>query len=829
MSSSLNAADELKRVETLKSYAILDTLPEQDYEDITQLAAEICQTPIALISLVDEHRQWFKSNRGLDVRETPREQSFCAHAIHQPSETLIVEDARTDHRFAENPLVVSDPHIVFYAGAPLVDENGMVLGSLCVIDRQTKTLLPTQISALKTLSKQVMRLLELRKKTLDLEESERRLKEENAALLTSQKRFETVLRHAPIGLGLLSGEDYVFELVNDRIAEMGGHTALEIQGQSCLKTLPELTRQGLKEILDTVIQTKQRFATPDLSVQLLKDGKPETAHYYVSFEPVCEADGKVSIVNFCMNITEQLRSQRALEASESRFRALLEQSPIALGLYTGREMKIEIANELMIQFWGKGKAVQGKRIEELLPELKNQAFLQLLDQVYTTGKAYSAKGMRADLVIYGELKTFYFDFTYQPIRDLNGEVYAILNVAIDVTEEVILRQNYEQTRQALQNAIDLSQLGIWKVDIATQTSDFSQRITDWVGSPDPLTLSDTIAAIVPEDLPAFEAAYSRAFDVSLGGGLEVEYRLKNKHSGQVYILHSKGQMQFDEKGNAVSLFGFSQDVTQIRSAQLALENLVQERTLELTQSNHELKRSNDNLQQFAYVASHDLQEPLRKIQTFSSLLSDRTEGQLNSDTQHLIDRINVAAQNMSRLINDLLNYSRVTTRQQEFYSVPLNTVMASVLDSLSLAIQEKNAQIRLDDLPTVKGDENQLYQLFLNLLSNALKFSPEGEQVTIAVNHRLVERSMLPSTYKIMSPASIFHEITVVDQGIGFDEKYADRIFLVFQRLHTKDTFPGTGIGLAICQQVIENHGGYITASSKVNQGSTFTVYLPEA
>ncbi|MFD2569343.1 GAF domain-containing protein [Spirosoma soli] len=174
--------EEDKRVEALKSYDILDSLPEQDYDDITKLASEICQTSISLISLIDDSRQWFKSNHGLNVRETPREYAFCSHAIINPYETLIVTDSRTDERFAGNPLVLGDPYVTFYAGVPLVDSEGYALGSLCVIDQEVKELTSGQLSALKILAKQVVNLLELRKSNKALTTITRILEQRNTEL-----------------------------------------------------------------------------------------------------------------------------------------------------------------------------------------------------------------------------------------------------------------------------------------------------------------------------------------------------------------------------------------------------------------------------------------------------------------------------------------------------------------------------------------------------------------------------------------------------------------------------------------------------------------------
>ena len=175
-------SDEAERVAALTNYEILDSLPEQEYDDLTKLASEICQTPISLISLLDDKRQWFKSNRGLSVRETPIEYAFCSHAILDPDKILVVTDSRNDERFCKNPLVIGDPHVIFYAGVPLVDSNGIALGSLCVIDNEPKQLSESQLSALNILGKQVVNLLELRKTNRDLTDAKNLLEERNAKL-----------------------------------------------------------------------------------------------------------------------------------------------------------------------------------------------------------------------------------------------------------------------------------------------------------------------------------------------------------------------------------------------------------------------------------------------------------------------------------------------------------------------------------------------------------------------------------------------------------------------------------------------------------------------
>ncbi|MFD2937341.1 PAS domain-containing sensor histidine kinase [Spirosoma flavum] len=247
---------------------------------------------------------------------------------------------------------------------------------------------------------------------------------------------------------------------------------------------------------------------------------------------------------------------------------------------------------------------------------------------------------------------------------------------------------------------------------------------------------------------------------------------------------------------------------------------------ELTESNELLKRSNENLQQFAYIASHDLQEPLRKIQSFSNLLKSQYALQLGEGVTYL-DRTELAASRMSTLIRDLLSFSRISIQRDTSIVVSLTDVVQTAINDLDLVIQDTRAMVEIGTLPMVLGDPSQLRQLFENLLSNALKFRQPDLPVQIRVTAHQVATSDLPASVKPGRGAEAYYRIDVSDNGIGFDQKYLDRIFQVFQRLHNKSQYAGTGIGLAICEKVALNHGGAITASSQPGKGATFNVYLP--
>jgi light-regulated signal transduction histidine kinase (bacteriophytochrome) len=232
---------------------------------------------------------------------------------------------------------------------------------------------------------------------------------------------------------------------------------------------------------------------------------------------------------------------------------------------------------------------------------------------------------------------------------------------------------------------------------------------------------------------------------------------------------------------------------------------------ELEERTAALAHSNADLEQFAYVASHDLQEPLRVVGSYVQLLARRYEGQLDDRADRYINRSVAAVERMRTLINDLLAYSRVGTRGRVMVPTETANVLNHVLEGLAVTIRETAAEITWDPLPTVRADATQLGQLLQNLLGNALKYRGERPpRIHVAVE-RQGQR----------------WQFAVRDNGIGIDPEYAERIFLVFQRLHTRDEYPGTGIGLAICQKIVERHGGQLLVDSQVGQGATFSFTLP--
>jgi light-regulated signal transduction histidine kinase (bacteriophytochrome) len=248
---------------------------------------------------------------------------------------------------------------------------------------------------------------------------------------------------------------------------------------------------------------------------------------------------------------------------------------------------------------------------------------------------------------------------------------------------------------------------------------------------------------------------------------------------------------------------------------------------QLTENNTHLKNTNQELDRFAYVASHDLQEPLRKMMLFTERLNQKLQGKVDDDVEVYLNKVSKASQRMQQLVNDLLRFSRHTNDILEFEKTDLNEVLHEVLSDMEIDIQKREAIITSTELPSLHVIPSQIRQLFQNLISNSLKFCLDGCTPQIHIKTEVIKGSNIPGIDKTLFE-NTFYKIYIRDNGIGFDAKYSEDIFVVFKRLHSYHQFEGTGIGLSICKKIVEKHKGYISAHSKLNEGSTFVITLPE-
>ena len=294
----------------------------------------------------------------------------------------------------------------------------------------------------------------------------------------------------------------------------------------------------------------------------------------------------------------------------------------------------------------------------------------------------------------------------------------------------------------------------------------------------------------------------------------IEFRIVRKDNGEIRYLKSVGKLVLNNLGQR-NIIGTNSDVT--------LERLA---SLEIQERNLELERSNNELASFNHVASHDLQEPLRKIQTFISRFSEDDKAKLSENARGYLSKIEDSSSRMRVLIDDLLLFSRTNKSEKIFYKTDLNEILENSKNEFSQTIIDKKAVITSSNLPTTDAITFQIQQLFNNLIGNSLKYSRENEPVNISITSELI----LDVDYPILNTRNNdrYHKITFIDNGMGFEQEFNEKIFVLFNRLHPINDFPGTGIGLTICKKIAENHKGFLFAEGHPNQGATFNLFLPK-
>ncbi|MFW5968283.1 MAG: sensor histidine kinase [Persicimonas sp.] len=377
---------------------------------------------------------------------------------------------------------------------------------------------------------------------------------------------------------------------------------------------------------------------------------------------------------------------------------------------------------------------------------------------------------------------------------------------------------FESTEDALSffsGIVDLSADAIISIDIDQRIRQFNRGAEEIFGYTADEAIGEPLSILLPTDVQEGHAAHVRTFSRSAVSAKRMGERgeiFGKRKDGEVFPAEASISKQ--KVGGEWIFTAVLRDVTEQRRAED-----------ELRRANEELARSNSELENFATVASHDLQEPLRKIQAFGGRLASKYGDELPERGQDYLERMQNAAERMNQLIQDLLAFSRVTTRAKPFEPVDLNEVVEQTLTDLELQIERSGGRVLVDELPRIDADALQMGLVFQNLISNALKFHREGVPPEVTVSAEAGEAGADDETD---DDADTRHwKIIVEDNGIGFEQKYLDRIFDVFQRLHGRGVYEGTGVGLAIVRKIVERHSGSITAESAPDEGARFIITLP--
>ncbi len=509
-------------------------------------------------------------------------------------------------------------------------------------------------------------------------------------------------------------------------------------------------------------------------------------------------DNKKYTLAVARDIRERIIRDQEIETTHARLGALLDAIPDLV-------LRINSAGQILdYKAVGSNPVFEAlplrmnKNIHQVFPDELVQQMFRVIDDVLKQQRLISF-----EYAIRKNGQRFYFEARFVP----NGR-NEILIVIRDISEGREQKEQLWQSEQLLETVLNhVPQMIYWK-DLNSVYLGCNQNFAHITGLKDPALLIGKH----DRDLPLWEfASANRSDDRAI---MEENRSVLNLDQP---IFTNDGEMRWfrinklplrNKQNKVIGLVGSYEDITERKRYELELQN-----------QKEALENSNRELQEFAYIASHDLQEPLRKISTFGDRLQERLASQIQDRDLDYLKRMQDAARRMRNLIEALLSYSRVSTKSNPFESVELDKVLTTVLSDLEIRIKETGATIQIKPLPVVTGDPLQIHQLFQNLISNALKFHKKDEPPVVEILPGWSRRKGDSAQGQVT--------IRISDNGIGFDEKHKERIFAPFQRLHSRDEYEGTGIGLAICAKIVKRHEGEIKVQSKPGIGTTFLISLP--
>ncbi|HEX2865690.1 MAG TPA: PAS domain S-box protein [Ignavibacteriales bacterium] len=654
--------------------------------------------------------------------------------------------------------------------------------------------------------------------TLELE----RAKTE-AELEESKRILDALMEFVPEGITIADKKDVKIRMVSRYGEEKLGGTHSGMAAGSVAEKWKVFYSDGQREMETENLPLVRAIQKGEvvLNAEVIQvNTKGQALHLLCNAAPVKNNRGEITggIVAW-RDITERKNAEEALRESERRYKelsaaleiergklaAIIENLPAGVGVS-------DPAGKIMT-FNKAGLSMLGSQAENFPSDLNEYA--SRFELFYPDGSLMPLDEWPISRAVNGEFVKYYdlklrnkltgaeriLSYFVEPVRNSHGGVVLIVFVILDITEQKQVEESLRVALQHLKFHVDNSPLAVVEFDSEYRVTSWSEKAEEVFGWKTEEVLGKKIGDfkwVYEEDAPKVEAISTAMFAAKKTSNLHLNRNYRK--DGSVITCEWYNSALVDQDGNLVSVLSLVLDVTKREKTMQQLEHTLQN-----------LKRSNEELEQFAYVASHDLQEPLRMVSNYAQMLSRRYKDRLDDRANQFIEFIVEGSMRMKMLIQDLLSFSRITTKADSFAPTDLNLVLLDVTNDLKVTIEENNAKITYEKLPVINADSTQIRQVFQNLLSNAIKFRGlDDPEISISAERKGKQWSF-----------------AVRDNGIGISPEYFDKIFVIFQRLHDREAYPGTGIGLAICKRIVERHGGSIWVESEEGKGTAFYFTIP--